>query len=52
MVGWVDQLEVGMAKRAPGGANKFLALQMETDLVSALLRIGEGGINFFASCLL
>ena len=41
-----------MAKRAPGGANKFLALQMETDLVSALLRISEGGVNFFASCLL
>ena len=28
MVGWVDQLEVWMVKRAPGRANSFLALQM------------------------
>ena len=27
-------------------------METEYDLVSAVLRIGEGGINFFASCLL
>ena len=27
-------------------------METEYDFVSALLRIGEGGIDFFASCLL